>query len=302
MVAMRRIESTTSRTAQWTCVARAASSLETDVHHRCDDHIAIRLVPTFIRLMLQVPVFRRFVTRVFTPAGIYDYVIARTKYIDAIFKEALFKRFDQILIFGAGFDTRALRFKSEARKTKIFELDVPITQNAKIDQYRKRKLNVPANVVFVPINFDKETPSAKLEAYKFNNKARSLFILEGLLMYLRPESVDETFRTIGEFAGDGSIVVFDYVQASVLKQTGLLYGQREIVNAVAKAEEQWHFGLEKEHVEEFLFKYELKLSDHKDARELEEMYFKDPSGKIKGRINATHCLVRAMKSSRDSAA
>ena len=36
--------------------------------------------------------------------GIYEYIIARTKYIDAAFKEALADHFGQILIFGAGFE------------------------------------------------------------------------------------------------------------------------------------------------------------------------------------------------------
>ena len=119
-----------------------------------------------------------------------------------------------------------MRFQSEARRTNIFELDVPITQNAKIGQYRKRKLVVQTNVVFVPVDFDKETLSAKLEESGFHRKARSLFVLEGLLMYLEPRSVGETFGTIREFAGDSSIVVFDYVQASVLEQKGLFYGER----------------------------------------------------------------------------
>jgi hypothetical protein len=39
----------------------------------------------------------------------------------------------------------------------------------------------------------------------------------------------------------------------------------------------------------------LKLRDHKDARDLEEMYFKNPAGRIVGRVNGTHCLARAVR-------
>lgn len=39
--------------------------------------------------------------------------------------------------------------------------------------------------------------------------------MEGLVMYLQPDSVDETFKVIEKFAGKGSILVFDYVRVSI---------------------------------------------------------------------------------------
>jgi methyltransferase (TIGR00027 family) len=293
-VSGRRIETTTSRTAEWTCVSRAASSLESDSRYRSDDHIALLLVPTFLKLLLHIPLFRRFYSQVIAPKGIYEYTIARTKYIDAIFKEVLAEGFDQILIFGAGFDTRALRFQTETGDTKISELDVPITQKAKLDQYAKRGLSIPANVEFISMNFDKESLSEKLEEAGFGRGGRSLFVLEGLLMYLQSESVDETFKVIEEFAGEGSVVVFDYVRASVLRQEGSYYGEREIVKSVSKAGERWYFGIEEGELAGFLKKYGVRVSEHKDAQELEQMYFTNVSGKIVRRINGTHCLVRAV--------
>ncbi len=167
----------------------------------------------------------------------YEYVIARTKYIYTVFKEALAERFNQILIFGSGFDTRALRFQEIGRKTKIFELDAAITQEAKIVQYQKRGLDIPPNLTFIPIDFDKESLSAKLDEAGFDRHVRSLFILEGLLMSLQPESVDETFRIIRDFAGAGSQVVFDHVYSSVLRHEELYDDERRIVEQVSKAGE-----------------------------------------------------------------
>jgi methyltransferase (TIGR00027 family) len=292
----KRIDTTTSRTAEWTCICRAISSLEKATCYRSDDHIAKLLLPDFVRLLIRIPFVGRLLSRVIAPKGIYEYVIARTKYIDAVFKQSLADGFDQVLIFGAGFDTRALRFQDMVRSTTIFELDVPTTQDAKISQYQKRGFSVPQNVVFIPIDFDKESLPVKIEKAGFDRHRKSLFILEGLLMYLQPESVDKTFRTIQDFAGTGSEIVFDCIYASVLRHEDTYYGERGIADSVAKASEQWHFGIEKGEVEGFLATYDFKLLDHKDARELEEMYFKDASGKIVGRVNGTHCLVRAGKS------
>jgi len=294
-VSERRIEKTTSRTAEMTCVSRAASALESDSHYHSDDRIALSLIPSFFKFLLYISPFRRFFLRVSAPKGIYEYTIARTKFIDAVFKEILAEGFDQILIFGAGFDSRALRFQTQAGDTKIFELDVPITQQAKLGQYAKRGLSIPENVAFIAIDFDKESLPEKLEEAGFIKGSRSLFLLEGLLMYLEPKSVDDTFKVIAAFAGDGSVVVFDYVRASVLRQEGSYYGEREIMDTVGKAGERWHFGIEAGELGEFLKKYGLEVDEHLDGQALERMYFTNTCGEIVGRVNGTHCIVRASK-------
>jgi len=69
---------------------------------------------------------------------------------------------------------------------KVFELDVSVTQQAKIGQYQQRHLAVPPNLIFISIDIDKESLSMKLEEAKFCKERRSLFILEGLVMYLQP--------------------------------------------------------------------------------------------------------------------
>jgi methyltransferase (TIGR00027 family) len=252
-------------------------------------------VPAWLSFLLHMRLIRRFFCRVMAPKGIYEYTIARTKYIDAIFREVLSEGFDQALIFGAGFDTRALRFAAESGATRLFELDVPITQKAKLDRYQQRGMNIPANTEFISIDFDRESLSKKLAGAEFSRNRKSLFVLEGLLMYLQPESVDRTFHVIEDFAGIGSMVVFDYVRASVLRQTGSCYGEQSIVKSVSKAGERWHFAIEEDELQGFLNQYRLSASEHMDARELERMFFTSASGKIVGRINGTHCLVKAVK-------
>jgi methyltransferase (TIGR00027 family) len=289
----KRIETTTSRTAEWTCLSRAMSSLETNDCYRSDDTIAVRLLPNRIKTIIGFPFARSLFRRLIPARGMYEYVIARTKYIDSVFKESMEARFDQILILGAGFDTRALRFQNIIGTTKIFELDAAVTQEAKIDQYRKCGLKIPANLTFIPIDFDRESLPTKLEDAGFDKNRRSLFILEGLLMYLQPESVDETFKIIRDFAGAGSQVVFDHVYSSVIRHEELYDDEKKIVNQVSKAGENWQFGIEKGKIEQFLSTYNLRLCEQRDAQQLEEMYFKDPTGKKVGSINGTHCLVRA---------
>jgi len=59
--------------------------------YRSDDHIAFLPVPTLLKVLLQIPLTRRLFLSIIAPQGRYEYTIAHTKYIDAVFKEVLAK-------------------------------------------------------------------------------------------------------------------------------------------------------------------------------------------------------------------
>lgn len=300
-------------------MSRACSALESEPLYRSGDTIAPLLLPGFIKSLLRIPLGRKLFSRVLAPRGIYEYVIARTKYIDAAFEKALKDHFEQVLIFGAGFDTRALRFQNVLQNTSVFELDVAITQRAKIRQYRDRSLAIPPNLKFIEIDFDRDSLPDRLDKAGFQKGRRSLFILEGLLMYLQPSSVQSTFQTIQSCAGPGSRVVFDYVHASVLRrkaspersesrcskgagrpegaghQEGSAIGESQILKTVSSAGEAWQFGMEKGEIEPFIAAFGFQLIDHRDASDLERTYFSASNGNVLARVNGTHCLVTAEK-------
>ncbi|NHK30331.1 MAG: SAM-dependent methyltransferase [Asgard group archaeon] len=289
----RRIETTTSRTAEMTCVSRAASYYEKNKQYKSNDYIATKLVPRFIKLLLSIRFVRNLLLRKIAPKGIYEYVISRTKYIDEIFTKSLEDNFDQILVFGAGFDSRGIRFLSTKNKTIVFELDAPKTQEAKIHQLDKRSIEIPSNIVFISIDFNKESVHDKLDQAGFKKGKRSLFILEGLIMYLDETAVEDTFKLMKEYAGKDSLAVFDTIYASVLREEYLYYGEKEIFDTVKNANEKWTFGIERNEIQSFLEKRGYILLEKLDSTSLEEKYFIDEMGKLVGKINGTHCLILA---------
>jgi methyltransferase (TIGR00027 family) len=126
------------------------------------------------------------------PKGIYEYVIARTRYIDAVFMDVLEQGFDQIVIFGAGFDSLAQRFSQLHKKTKIFEPDAPITQEEKVIALKEKNIMIPENLTYIPVNFIQESLAEKPTEAKFEKGRKSLFLLEGVTMYL-PDGVIDKF-------------------------------------------------------------------------------------------------------------
>jgi len=291
----RRIDTKTSRTAQYTCICRAASFREKRECYQGADDIAYNLVPGIIKLILKSSLLCRICGKYLAPRGIYEYVIARTKYIDSEFCDALKKTFDQIVIFGAGFDSRAERFDHLNKSTKIFELDAPVTQQEKLKAFSKRKITIPENLVFVSINFNKESLSSKLIEAGFETSRKSMFLMEGVTMYLTSGAVDVTFSFIQHGSATGSRVVFDYVNAGVLRNENKYYGEKDIFKTVSRAGEAWTFALEPGELEGFLSRYGLSLIDHRNALELEKKYFRNPEGKILGKINGTHNIAVGLR-------
>ena len=290
----RRIESKISRTAEFTCLVRGLSNLEKREQYKSDDYVSLIIMNDVIRPLLAFSFFKRkFMDKY--PAGMYEYVIARTKAIDGEFNRALEHGFEQILIFGAGFDSRGIRLGNNVKNTRVFELDAPVTQAAKIKRYRQKRVEIPENLVFIPIDFDRESLPERLEQSGFEKGRPSLFILEGLTMYLQPESVDGTFKVIEEFAGSGSRVIFDHIYASVVRQENVYEGEEALYSNVAAEGERFCFGIEKGHADEFLNAYGFTVEKIMDADALEDKFFHGMHGELVGRVNKTHCIITAVK-------
>lgn len=291
-----RIETKSSRTADFACLLRAASYVDRRQCYSGTDHIAYVLVPAFFKLILKSRWLFRLFSLPFFPSGMYEYVIARTRYFDAVFVEALEHDFDQIVIFGAGFDSRALRFANLNRGTRVFELDAPTTQQEKLKAFQLKKLAVPENVIFVPIDFNKESVEDKMAQAGFVAGKKSLFILEAVTMYLPQDAVESTLRFIKDVSGMRSIIVFDYIYAGVLRKENKYYGERGFsLKTLARVGEEWTFALEEGEVEQFLGRYGFYLRDHSGKPELEDRYFRDSDGAIVGKINGTGAIATGVK-------
>lgn len=289
----RRIDTKASQTAVYTCFSRGCATREQDPRFRGPDTVAELLFPPPARLILNVAPLRRLMMRTMFPPGIYEYVLARTKVMDLAFVEALEARFPQIVLLGAGFDTRAMRFASRNRGTKIFELDVATTQQPKLDVLHRRNILIPPELVFVPINFDREEIDVALSRAGFQTGQKCLFLWEGVTMYLTAQAVDHTLNFICGHAAPGSRVVFDYIYASVLRRENRFYGERQIFERVSKTGEGWTFGLEDGEIASFLAERGFEVILHQTPQELEKQYLTGEDGKLHGRVNGTHCIVIA---------
>jgi methyltransferase (TIGR00027 family) len=134
------------------------------------------------------------------PSGVND----RTQFIDGELGDAIGRGVDQVVILGAGYDGRALRFGGAA--TRWFEVDFPSTQADK--RRRLAALNIsPVGVTYVPIDLMHGDLGTTLENAGHDATTPTLFLAEGLVPYLTLEATAKMFQALRERAASGSVLV-----------------------------------------------------------------------------------------------
>ena len=148
--------------------------------------------------------------------GVNGFLVARDRYIDDVLKSFLNEGLQQLVILGAGYDSRAYRFDLAGR-VKIFEIDHPATQTDKMAKVRTVFGKTPEYVIYVPVDFDTQILEGRLMESGYDPNLKTLFIWQGVTMYLTAETVDATLAFAVHHSGRGSAIVFDYVYRSVLE-------------------------------------------------------------------------------------
>ena len=131
----------------------------------------------------------------------------RTQFIDGEVADAVGRGVEQVVILGAGYDGRALRFGGGP--TRWFEIDFPSTQADK--RRRLAALGVsPVGVTYVPIDLMRSDLDATLENAGHDATAPTLFLAEGLVPYLTLEATATMFQALRARAAPGSVLVVTF--------------------------------------------------------------------------------------------
>jgi methyltransferase (TIGR00027 family) len=159
-----RIINQPSHTALMAAIHRFLASKESRRGFKGPDHFAYLFLPAKAKFFLSFSFFRKIFSKKLhnKVPGSYEYITARTKFIDEIFLRAVEENIPQIIFLGAGYDTRSIRFREQIQQTVIFEVDAPTTQEEKKNIIKKYEVHLPLKITFVAMNFDVDGLKAAL--------------------------------------------------------------------------------------------------------------------------------------------
>jgi methyltransferase (TIGR00027 family) len=282
-------QSQSSLTAMGTAVLRATEFEKPPDERICSDPLARRLIPSWFYAFMKLFMSTGYAE--WRGTGIVGFILARSRYIDDVLSDSLEQGLQQLVILGAGFDTRAYRFDGLKGGVKVFEVDHPATQQAKV-----KKLtgilgpgDLPDYVTFVPIDFTRDSLDVRLPECGYSDRLKTLFIWEGVTEYLDAPSVDDTLAFVSHHSAPGSAVVFDYMYQQVLD--GRVKGHSEVSSMRRYrgfSGEVLSFGIEEGQVEPFLLERGFSKVRNVTAAELHERYFKGKNAPRK--VNAGYAI------------
>jgi methyltransferase (TIGR00027 family) len=269
-----------SRTAQYVALYRALEHRERTRPRLFEDPFAAEFLRPSHRLLLaaaRMPKvhawIRRYADR--RAPGARTSAIARTRFIDDVVRRHVADGVAQVVVLGAGFDSRAHRMTELARAT-VFEIDRPETQRTKTAVLGGR--SPIARVRYLPVDFLRDDLGAALVAAGWESAAGTLFVWEGVTNYLTREAVESVLEWIAATLGRAALV-FTYVHAGLLDGSVRFEGGERILANVRALGEPWTFGLRPTEVAAFLGRHGLALEEDLGADDYRARYLPaDPNG------------------------
>lgn len=271
-----------SRTAQYMALFRALETTRPQGYRLFGDPYAINFLDRRFKQVIKLsrlPVIRNMVQQIIYRKipGALSSGIARTKYIDDRLQYTLHKGVRQVIILGAGFDTRSLRL-GFLRNIPVIEIDHPNTAAIKLNVLKNCLGRLPENTRYLQVDFNEQRLEDLISWNNIDVSIPTTIIWEGVTNYLTAEAVSSTFRFIERFTG-GSYVIFTYVHQLVLDHPGTFYGAEKLLHDLDQLEERWTFGFRPEALKDYLNRYQLALLEDKGAKEYRQKYLPERSEK-----------------------
>ena len=275
------------RTAELTAFARAAGRRDPAVAN--PDFLAERFLNYRFKVLL-LPGLRQLARLSFGRRlpGTYLYIQARTKYFDELFLAAINAN-RQIVILGAGLDTRPYRFAGRLHGIRVFEVDHPGTAAWKRKRLHRLETSTE-HVTYIGVDFNVDRLDESLRHAGYDPGATTFFLWEGVVMYLPRESVEATLAVIAS-AASGSSVAFDYVFRSSLERPRDFLGAEKFQRYVAYRGEPCRFGLDPDEAASFLAKQGLTIVSNAGPKELSRLVPPGPLCDFLGIVHARRDMI-----------
>jgi methyltransferase (TIGR00027 family) len=164
----------------------------------------------------------------------------RTRFLDDCVRHYVGQGIRQIVMLGAGLDTRAARLAKLG--VTFFEVDHPASQADK--QRRVEALpGFPVDAsVYVSCDFEHEDFLDQLDAAGFRGDSPAAFVWEGVVCYLSQEAVSGVCERIARHCHPKSVLLFDYVGKAMAQAKNITSVDQEMLDLLNELGEPVRFG------------------------------------------------------------
>ena len=141
--------------------------------------------------------------------GLRGALVARSRFVEDELSRCVAAGVRQYVLLGAGLDTFAYRNPYGDKGLRVFEVDHAGTQRWKQQLLAEAGIAIPASLMFVPVDFERDDLGGALQHAGFRADQAACVSWMGVTMYLTADAVLKTLGTVAGFAA-GSCLCFDY--------------------------------------------------------------------------------------------
>jgi methyltransferase (TIGR00027 family) len=225
--------------------------------------------------------------------GAYTYEIVRAKFIDEIVLGEVATGLDELILLGAGLDSRPYRLAEQLRGVRLIEVDHPASQASKRTRVRRLFDREPDHVTFVEVDFTRDDLGGALAAAGHERSARTLFVWSGVSPYLSAQAVADVLSWVGAHASPSVSIVFDACWAEAVDGSRNYYGAAELRKFTAETGEPLRWGIPEGCVDETLSRFGLRAARTPDSEEGRAVYLKRSDGTLHDRPYGFGVLLHA---------
>jgi methyltransferase (TIGR00027 family) len=201
-------------------------------------------------------------------------ILSRARYAEDNLQKAVNQQeVRQYVILGAGMDTFALRRPDLLMRLQVFEVDHPATQAHKRQRLREVDREPPAQLHFIPVDFNQDNLAAALRRSSYDPRAPSFFSWLGVTYYLRRDAAFATLRAIVEVAPAGSTVIFDYLDNDAFDSAKAARRVQFMMEIVRRVGEPMLTGFEPSTLSADLARLGLHLHEDLDPSDIQIRFF-----------------------------
>ncbi len=215
-----------------------------------------------------------------------SFILSRSRYTEDILKKSVVQGVQQYVILGAGMDTFAFRRPDMLEKLQVFEVDHPATQAVKHHRITEAGWEQPAQLHFVPLDFEKESLAEALMRSSYDSQVPSFFSWLGVTYYLTRDAIFATLRAIADISPPGSMVVFDYMDNDAFVPGRIARRVDMIQKSARQMGEPMITGFDPSSLAAELASIGLRVAEDLSPTDIEERYFK-------GRTDGYHACEHA---------
>lgn len=184
----------------------------------------------------------------------YWFAILREKYGDEVIENGISSGCRQLLLLGAGYETRYFRLTFlQDRAIKTFEVDLPNTIKNKRQVLCQKLGNIPSNLSLIPLDFNTDELNI-LSQYGFDKKTPTVYIWQGVTYYLPRKSVSDVLDFIKSQMVPGSVFMFDACSPLMTYKNDQIPGIKAQIDKLNEIGEPYIFGMDSNDMEAWLKK------------------------------------------------